>query len=296
MADLVLRKCGVCHEDSIPLDQVLFFQCGHWLCRSCTEHADFRRKSVCHECKQPIGTPHRIYLHLDDLIDQQASEVVSGLRKIDLDTPAVSVERAAGRIRRMHKQSNGDPETSKALLDATKELEERIAPLYSKWAEVKRENDGLVIRLQVLEASNQHYQETTRKAKHIARYEREESERLGKRAEGYRLMLREKDIEIMKLQKELEEREKKTGLLKTKLKALTKAERHKRPPIHDSPNTSLQIGCLGTPGLPTKKLKRPKSKTLLHDLNVDPDKYPNKRRKDDHLDYLSVKDLLPLDK
>ncbi|CAA7260897.1 unnamed protein product [Cyclocybe aegerita] len=294
MADLVLRKCGICHEDSIPLDQVLFFQCGHWLCRVCTEHVDFRKKSVCQECKQSIGIPHRIYLHLDDLIEQQASEVVAGLRKINMDTPAASVERAAGKIRRMHKQSDGDPETSKALLDATKELEERIAPLYSKWAAVKRENDDLVTRLQALEAANQHYQETSKKARQIARHEREESERLGKRAEGYRLMLREKDTEIMDLQKELEEREKKMGLLNTKLKALTKTGRHQRPPIHNSPDTSLRIEGLRTPGLPTKKLKHPRSKTLLHDLNVDPDEQPKKKRKGDPLNYLNIRDPVPL--
>lgn len=95
---------------------------------------------------------------------------------------------------------------------ATKDLEERIAPLFRRWEEVKKENDDLRDRLNVLHGKSMAAKEKAKKERAAIRDEREESQRLAQKVGTYRTLLQGKDGEVAKLKTELEERDKKVWL------------------------------------------------------------------------------------
>jgi predicted nuclease with TOPRIM domain len=95
---------------------------------------------------------------------------------------------------------------------ATKDLEERIAPLFRRWEEVKKENDDLRDRLNVLHGESVAAKEKAKKERAAIRDEREEAQRLAQKVGTYRTILKGKDGEVAKLKTELEERDKKVWL------------------------------------------------------------------------------------
>jgi chromosome segregation ATPase len=95
---------------------------------------------------------------------------------------------------------------------ATKDLEERIAPLFRRWEEVKKENDDLRNRLNVLHGESLAAKEKAKKERAAIRDEREEAQRLAQKVGTYRTLLKGKDGEVAKLKTELEERDKKVWL------------------------------------------------------------------------------------
>lgn len=95
---------------------------------------------------------------------------------------------------------------------ATKDLEERIAPLFRRWEKVKKENDELRNRLNVLHDESMVAREKAKQARTTIRNEREESQRLAQKVDNYRTVLKERDSEVAKLNAELEERDKKVWL------------------------------------------------------------------------------------
>ncbi|KIM49609.1 hypothetical protein M413DRAFT_112695 [Hebeloma cylindrosporum] len=146
---------------------------------------------------------------MDEISQITEKAVIVGLHKIDMNTPADSIEKAAGKIRRAEQRSRGDSATSTALLLATKDLEERIAPLFQRWEEVKKENDELRDRLNTLHGERLAAKEKAKKARIAISDEREESQRLAQKVDTYRTLLKGRDGELDKLKTELEERDKK---------------------------------------------------------------------------------------
>ncbi|KAF8955563.1 hypothetical protein BDZ97DRAFT_280446 [Flammula alnicola] len=111
MSDLVLRECPICFE-SIPFERVLFLHCGHKICSVCIA----RCKAECVVCRKPIlETPHRVYLSMDEIVQEKALHFVERLNKINVDTPATSVEKTSGKIERLL-EKNGDPATVLSLM------------------------------------------------------------------------------------------------------------------------------------------------------------------------------------
>jgi chromosome segregation ATPase len=92
---------------------------------------------------------------------------------------------------------------------ATKDLEERIAPLFRRWEEVRKENDDLRDRLNVLHGESVAAKEKAKKARTAIQDEREESQRLAQKVDTYKTVLKGRDGEVAKLKAELEERDKK---------------------------------------------------------------------------------------
>jgi len=118
MSDLTLRKCNICLSEYIPLDQVVFFQCGmfnfhslgpkvhqslgHNACRSCSEQRSYRDDPSCAECRKPKGLPHRVYLSSDDLVDEPASHIIDNLNGINADYSAERIASASRKIRKLN--------------------------------------------------------------------------------------------------------------------------------------------------------------------------------------------------
>jgi hypothetical protein len=94
------------------------------------------------------------------------------------------------------------------LLAAAKDLEERVAPLAVLYDEVKRQNQELLSRLQKSESTNAAYKTKTSRAKEIVKLHKDEELRLRQRAQDYITVIKQKDLEIERLQMELNERDK----------------------------------------------------------------------------------------
>jgi|SRR6266511_657518 len=108
MAELTLRICNICFTESIPLSNVVFFQCGKFLlilcfesdvtvslltlghkaCQHCAE-GTYRQIHRCAECRRQKGIPHRIYLTSDDLtIVPTMGQVIEHPKKADTQSAA----------------------------------------------------------------------------------------------------------------------------------------------------------------------------------------------------------------
>jgi len=74
---------------------------------------------------------------------------------------------------------------------------------------VKKENDELRDRLNVLQGESVAAKEKAKKTRTAIRDEKEESQRLAQKVDTYRTVLKGRDGELAKLKTELEERDKK---------------------------------------------------------------------------------------
>ena len=74
---------------------------------------------------------------------------------------------------------------------------------------MKKENDELRDRLNVLQGESVAAKEKAKKARTAIRDEKEESQRLAQKVDTYRTVLKGRDGELAKLKTELEERDKK---------------------------------------------------------------------------------------
>jgi len=95
---------------------------GHKACAACIAKLDRGDRKTqfpeCFECRQPIvDTPHRVYLGMDEISQVMEVREVAALYKIDMNTPADSVQKAASKIRRAEERSKGDSATSVSRAD-----------------------------------------------------------------------------------------------------------------------------------------------------------------------------------
>ncbi|PPQ78364.1 hypothetical protein CVT25_011647 [Psilocybe cyanescens] len=247
---------------------VRFLNCpGHYLCTTCYDRIS---KPECPLCRFIITSPpHRIYLDPSDVIDtkQKRPQVLNGLDKINKDTPADSVEKASRRMKKLCEKEGEDPVVAAQILRAIQNLERRIAPMFKQLADVKELNTQLQEQLRAAESSKSNYKEKVSKAKLEVEKEKEETERQRKRADKYLTLVKEKDVNIQKLQEAMTAQEREIRLLKTKLKALGKGQK-RRPRQSSDADASLLIE--GVPEGSTRIKIRKLSKPSVQDLNIDP--------------------------
>ncbi|KAF9464516.1 hypothetical protein BDZ94DRAFT_1190793 [Collybia nuda] len=257
-------RCDICH-DCFSLDQFRFLFCGHGFCMSCLTKT--RNQRVCAVCRSRKGgdEPRQIYASFvedDTTPEEKARAVTAGLDKIDVTSPATSIERAGRKIKNVSRHV--DEETARELVEAARNLEERVLPLYSELELEQAEKTALreqvedlkrrlgemetldkqVIQLQkkIQDERLKHEKATAlgnEERKHAIR-EMDENARLNKVVQRQQRKLEAKEEEIQQVQNEVSEKEKKIGLLTRKLRALSK--QGKKPRLNpQDPDESLQI-------------------------------------------------------
>ncbi|KAG2020971.1 hypothetical protein CC2G_006250 [Coprinopsis cinerea AmutBmut pab1-1] len=119
--------CAICRE-YVFLEDMLFPHCGHPLCSVCLRGAEFNSNGLfrCPTCRQYMkkGEPHRIYPQFSkNAAQKDASHVASRLKKITVDTPAVSFKKGAQKLRDVADKVVLDPSETQALLDAAQKMD-----------------------------------------------------------------------------------------------------------------------------------------------------------------------------
>lgn len=91
---------------------------GHRWCSSCLKK--HKNDPLCGECRQPKGKPHRIYLDLEDLVDEQIALVADGLDAINTDSSLSAIENLNRTVIKLHQKPNTDPAVSVSSLRSPK--------------------------------------------------------------------------------------------------------------------------------------------------------------------------------
>lgn len=91
---------------------------GHRWCSSCLKK--HKGNPLCGECRQPKGRPHRIYLDLEDLVDDQVALVADGLNAIDMESSPIDIENFNRAVRKLCQKPNTDPAVSVSGLGSPK--------------------------------------------------------------------------------------------------------------------------------------------------------------------------------
>ncbi|KJA21029.1 hypothetical protein HYPSUDRAFT_756731 [Hypholoma sublateritium FD-334 SS-4] len=200
---LVLTQCPACKESNIPIARMLFLHCGHNVCIDCITQCN----SKCPACRTRIvaGTPHRIYLGVEDIAQH-------------LEIPTVKVE------------ARTQPEKA-----AIKVEKERGKPLVQCFEDVCEANAQLLEEIQQLKRSLQ-------KAKRESDAKSAEIEGKDETIVRYKTAYQRKKQEVQDLQEARGADERKMHLLNAKLKALVR-EKAKKSRRRSSGNgdASLQI-------------------------------------------------------
>ena len=138
MPELVLKvkNCPACYRD-IKWDDLLFYQCGklfiflpgirhsiliafdklgHRVCSVCYPELPHKRRCPMCNLDRPGDIPRRIFLSIEDVYVDEATEdrrnvVIEGLKKIDEDTPMISIEKALAKIKKAQRNEKDDSET-----------------------------------------------------------------------------------------------------------------------------------------------------------------------------------------
>ena len=91
---------------------------GHRWCSSCLKK--HKGDPLCGECRQPKGKPHRIYLDLEDLVDDQVALVADGLSAINMESSPSAIEKFNRAVRKLRQKTNTDPAVSVSSLESSK--------------------------------------------------------------------------------------------------------------------------------------------------------------------------------
>ncbi|KAG5639187.1 hypothetical protein H0H81_006091 [Sphagnurus paluster] len=252
-------KCVVCHGSCTIEDFRVFTDTCH--------------NRICPICKTPTEgtTAKRVYLHFTEPAKPKIS-VVEGLDKIDLNTPAVSISRAAKEIRKA--------EIVQDTLAAAKRLEDRLYPLAEKLQEERQKNTDLLkqnaalkerlakaeaslsatINLQdELKVAKDDYDNMAGVVRKVTRRAEREKERHDRAVLKLQRELETKDEELQSVKALLEDKDKEIHLSKVKLKALAKQAKAARlkPKAPENIDESLQIE-----GMP-EEIENPRKKRRM---------------------------------
>ncbi|KAF9525120.1 hypothetical protein CPB83DRAFT_562195 [Crepidotus variabilis] len=280
MTQLRLTNCAICSDGPIALDQFLFFSCGHKACKKCVGNNDFRKNPLCHECRQPKGAPHKVYLDFEEVVEEQRQQIIDGLNKIDMVSPGESIDKAGKKIRRFYKKCDGDPEACRPLLEAANDLQERVAPMFAKHATMKEENESLLARLHELEAMAETNKQNAKLAKILVDKEKDEAQRHYDRAQRYLSRIERKEDEILKLTQQLEEKNNAYRLLQKKTKGVDSTARKRIRLVSQPQEEDDSLVIEGKPEItPPKRIKRSHPPTVLQDANTDKHERRLKRRR-----------------
>ncbi|KAF8061750.1 hypothetical protein FPV67DRAFT_1510176 [Lyophyllum atratum] len=261
-----LGMCGICKDGYQIEDLVFYMVCGHGFCHLCLQHlakhlAATRKIAKCCVCRRVLEVgeePQRIYITFMEPEAAKPISVVDGLRQIDIETPAGSILRAAKKIRQ--EARTADDRTLKSLLNAARELEQRLYPLRAElecereeMATVLDDRDYLKIRTEEMRSEVTDLRNQLHDAKanlEAALAVAEEAADIGLRAQRerarsdqtiqrYRRARDNKEKELEMARNSLEQKDKQIHILNTKLKIL--AKQVKQAKRTEDPDDSLQI-------------------------------------------------------
>ena len=154
---------------------------------------------MCGECRQPKGKPHRIYLDLEDLVDNQVALVVDGLNAINMESSPSAIESFNRAVLKLCQKPNADPAVSvsslgflqnmivtlirsltsqRVLLEAAADLKERVAPFAEQNSELINQNEALNRQVEDLESQKTIFLNKLKKANLSMQTRNEETKRL----------------------------------------------------------------------------------------------------------------------
>ncbi|KAJ7684398.1 hypothetical protein DFH06DRAFT_6138 [Mycena polygramma] len=257
-------RCDVCF-DSYTLDMFRFLPtCGHGLCIVCSEKTATKRNCVI--CRHPKGSQDSVQIFLtfaETTYEDKARSVVENLARIGPDSMPISVQKAGRKIRRVLRDIEPEDEVARELLDAAKNLDERIYPLFLELdlandkiamlnAEIQelrqqltvaasREQEMKQLRRSLAEARTEHKTAVAavRETKELVLKERGDNARLSRAVQRQLSEITSKDGENDLLRAKLSRRDNRISLLEKKLKILSRT-RPTKPDAND-PDDSLQI-------------------------------------------------------
>ena len=97
--------------------------------------------------------------------------------------------------------------------DSTRDVEVRLEHLFLGSVDIKKQIKDLSFQLREMEATLSSHQNTAMAAESAIQEHKGEADRLRRRAQGYLALIKQKDAEILKLQEQLKERDKKVCFL-----------------------------------------------------------------------------------
>ncbi|KAJ6630259.1 hypothetical protein B0H10DRAFT_1774771, partial [Mycena sp. CBHHK59/15] len=224
---------------------------GHGLCIVCSERT--HSKPRCAICRHPKGSlePVQIYLTFGESTPaDKAKSVADNLGRIDADSLPVSVQKAGRKIRHVMRDIQPDDAIARELLDAAKNLDERIYPLF---LELDLANDRIAalnaeiqeLRRQLTAAESRadeikQIRRTLAETKECVLKEQGQNSRLSRTVQRQLADLETKEQENTQLLAKVTKREKRILLLEKKLKILSRVAKHPKPDA-DDPDESLQV-------------------------------------------------------
>ncbi|KAJ7118984.1 hypothetical protein C8R44DRAFT_982691 [Mycena epipterygia] len=258
-------RCDVCFE-SYNLDMFRFLPaCGHGLCITCSEKTS--SKPNCAICRHPKGYQESVQIFLtfaECSPADKAHSVAENLMRIGTDSMPISVQKAGRKIRHVMRDLGPEDDVARELLDAAKNLDERIYPLFleldianDKIAMLNAEIHDLRRQLKEVESREDEMKQLRRSvakakveyqtavamaetAKDAALKERADNSRLSRTVQRQLSELSTKEEQNTLLRAKLTRRDNRISLLDKKLKILSRAVKHPKPDTHD-PDESLQI-------------------------------------------------------
>ncbi|KAJ7084841.1 hypothetical protein B0H15DRAFT_1023653 [Mycena belliarum] len=259
-------RCDVCFE-SFTLDMFRFLPvCGHGLCIPCSEKTATGRN--CAICRHPKGFQQPVQIFLTFAADSNPADkvhaMIDNIARIDVDSAPISVQKAGRKIRHAARDLEPQDNVARELLDAAKNLEKRIHPVFlelslanDRIAALTAEIDELRLQLGVAESLEEQLKQTRQS---VVRANRETKAARGEEARANEMVLKERaDNSRLRstVQRQLSElstkgdqndvlraklarRDNRISLLEKKLKLVSRTVKHPKPDAYD-PNESLQI-------------------------------------------------------
>ncbi|KAJ6551360.1 hypothetical protein B0H19DRAFT_1157341 [Mycena capillaripes] len=238
---------------------------GHGLCIVCSEKTHTKRNCVI--CRHPKGSQDSVQIFLtfaETSPTDKARSVAENLSRIGPDSMPISVQKAGKKIRRALRDIEPEDEVARELLDAARNLDERIYPLFVELdlantqvaaltAEIEelrqqlqvaasREEETRQLRRSLAEAKN-HYNAAIALAKETqdaVLKKQDDNSRLSRTIQRQLSDMSKKEEEKDLLRAKLSRRDNRISLLEKKLKLLSRTVKHPKPDTND-PDESLQI-------------------------------------------------------
>ncbi|KAJ7063644.1 hypothetical protein C8F01DRAFT_1133791 [Mycena amicta] len=256
-------ECDVCLE-RFGLDMFRVLPtCGHGLCIACT--AKTHANPNCVICRKPKKgkEPIQIYLTIVDANPlERALSVTENLGKIDGDAAPASLQKAGIKIRQAIRTLQPNDTVARELLEAAKNLDERISPTFT---ELKAVNANLIeeaqnlreqlkmaqsqageirqLRKSLSEAEQRHKKSaaSAERRKAAVETEKDENARLNRVIVQQDSVVAEKEAEVDKLRAKIERRDNRVTVLEKKLKIMSRQAAKRSRPDENDADESLQI-------------------------------------------------------
>ncbi|KAJ7184528.1 hypothetical protein C8R46DRAFT_462353 [Mycena filopes] len=256
-------SCDVCFE-SHSLELFRFLPaCGHGLCVVCTEKTATKRN--CAICRHPKGSQEPVQIYMNFSETTPARAVLENLTRIGPDSLPISVQKAGRKIRHALQDIESGDEVVRELLDAAKNLDERIAPLFVELDLAKEKMTAMTTEIEELRRKLQAAAARENEIKQLRRSlamaesqcknavgvaeqatdsllkERADNARLGRTIQRHLIDLHAKEQENELLRAKLARRDNRISLLEKKIKVVSRTVKHPPKADPDNADESLQI-------------------------------------------------------